>query len=337
MKSFDQPPEPGAEEQAALWAARLDGGSLGAPERAELAAWLAAEPARESLLAGYRQISARLDIQLPALLDAVDLTAPVTNPAARRRIGPVWAAAAALAAAAGIALVVWLTRPAARVEEIATPAGRRQAVTLADGTRVELNARTAIRFEDGAAERHATLAAGEVFFIVKKDPARPFIVETPAGSVRVTGTAFDVRTENASELEVTVVEGHVQVRPVEAGGSEAPAPRLLGAADRLSARAGAVTVEALPAGPLADALAWREGKIVFRGATLREALAGFADYNGRIITATDAAAATVRGGIGGRYSLDDLEGFLAALQETWPLRVSETPGGAVRVSLRTEP
>jgi transmembrane sensor len=176
------------------------------------------------------------------------------------------------------------------------------------------------------------LASGQAFFAVHQDVGRPFVVETPAGSVQVTGTQFDVRADSPATFEVTVVEGSVQARPGDASGrSVAPVP--LGAGEQLFAGPGGVALRTLSAAALADALAWREGQIVFKGMPLHEALARFARYHGRGITvAPDAADLPV----GGRYSLDDLDGFLAQLEVALPVRVTRSLNGTVQVSLRTE-
>ena len=55
------------------------------------------------------------------------------------------------------------------------------------------------RLERHRVAHRRTLAAGEAFFQVAKDSARPFFVETAAGSVRVTGTQFNVRTAPAGQ------------------------------------------------------------------------------------------------------------------------------------------
>ncbi|MEO6873386.1 MAG: FecR domain-containing protein, partial [Opitutaceae bacterium] len=167
------------------------------------------------------------------------------------------------------------------------------------------------------------------FFTVTKDKTRPFIVETPAGAVRVTGTVFNVRADSSSSLEVLVVEGAVQVRPGEAASGRAPAPFLLGPGDRLTAGAGHVSVQPLSASAMDDALAWRHGQIVFDGVPLRDALARFARYHGRGITASPAVA-NLR--VGGRYGLDDLDAFLTALEVVLPVRVSRDLNGTVQVS-----
>src|SRR5208282_5108598 len=105
---------------------------------------------------------------------------------------PGWIAAAALACAV-VAAAVWFGMPGPRPESIATASSQRRSFTLSDGTVVELNANTSAQFENGRSERRVRLAEGEAYFVVTKDKERPFIVDTPAGTVRVTGTVFIVR------------------------------------------------------------------------------------------------------------------------------------------------
>ena len=334
MNPARQTPDPAAEEQASLWAARLEGSKLGPGQRAELDSWLDADPGRRELLSGYLQFSSDLGLLLPELAASGRVEMPPGGAQASRRWNPRWAVAGALAAAA-LAAVAWLEWPGGRPERIATSAAQRRSFTLADGTRVELNANTRMLIENGRQERRVQLGDGEAFFVVSKDKARPFIVETPAGSVRVTGTIFDVRTEAPSQLEVTVVEGSVQVRPAEAGGTQSQGPLVLGAGDSLSLENGALSVQALSAGAVDDALAWRQGWIVFNGVPLSEALPRVAHFHGRRIDVSDGAG-LLR--IGARMKLDDLDGFFASLEQFMPqVHVAREPGGGARVSLRSEP
>jgi len=321
------------EDQAALWAARLDGSSLSSTERTTLDAWLAENPAHRTLLSQYCQFSADLEEQLPALVAAGLVAMPEQKPA--RRSGKiVWFTGAALAAAAAVAVVVWHGPSPAPFDHVATAAGQRQSITLPDGSHVDLNAQTSLALESNGAERRVRLADGEAFFQVSKDPSRPFIVETPAGSVRVTGTQFDVHLESGQPFEVTVLEGSVQVRPGELSGAQSSAPFALGAGDRLSADAKGVAVKALSRSAVEDTLAWRQGQIVFDHTPLREALGRFARYHGRGIIASPEAANL---SIGGRYSLDDIDGFFAAVEEILPVRVTRDLSGTVRVDLRDKP
>ena len=331
MNSFPKCLDPAAEEQASLWAARLDGSVLSANDQTSLEAWLAETPAHRELLSHYCQFSADLEQQLPALVETGAVKLPEESPRARSGYWLKWGFGVGLAAAA---LAVWMAHPRTQSENLASPMAVRQTVNLADGTQVELNAQTSLQVQIDRNGRHVRLASGEAFFAVHKDPSRPFIVETPAGSVRVTGTKFDVRAETATPLEVTVVEGSVQVRPADPAGHPGAAVSL-GAGNQLSASPDGVEVRTLSANALDDALAWRQGKIVFADVPLRTALARFARYHGRAITAT-AAVAEMR--VGGRYSLDDLEGFLASLPDILPVpvHVTRSPDGAIQVSAPAE-
>jgi transmembrane sensor len=229
---------------------------------------------------------------------------------------------------------VYFNRPAAP-QSITTAVAQRQTVTLADGSRIELNARTSLQVELTSTERRVRLASGEAFFQVTKDPSRPFTVETPAGSVRVTGTAFNVLAESPAALDVTVTEGTVAVRPsVTAGGSDTAAPSALTAGDHLSARATTgVSVKPISTAALANILAWRQGAVVFDDVPLAEALARFAHYHGRGITASPGAA-QLR--ISSRFNLDDLDGFFASLSDLHQVRATRDASGLYHVSLRTE-
>lgn len=322
-----------ADEQAALWAARLDGDTLDRAQRAELDAWLAQKPAHRTLLSHYCQFSADLEEQVPALV----ATGVVRMPSASaKRRGWSWTfpriAGVAFAAAVAVAIGVSFMRPTQQVQNVSTSPGQRGSQTLADGSRVELNAHTSLRFENTKTERRARLAGGEALFMVTKDPSRPFTVETPAGSVRVTGTTFNVRTDAAAAFVVTVVEGSVQVRAGELSGTRPSAPAPLGAGDQFAARAEGASVRALSPGELEDTLAWRQGQVVFNDVPLAEAVARFAQYHGRAIHVAPAAASER---VGGRHNIDDLSGFLAGLELALPVQVKYDLSGAVFVSRRT--
>lgn len=325
-----------AAEEAALWAARLDGDPLDGARRAELDAWLARDPRHRALLSRYCQFSADLEEQLPALVVAGAVKMPPAPAPARRGWGFPQFAGLGLAAAAAVAVAVWIVRPADAVQSLATSVAQRGTHTLADGTRVELNARTSLRFENTGTERRVRLGDGEALFIVAKDAARPFIVETPAGSVRVTGTTFSVRNDAAAPvaLEVLVVEGSVQVRPSDQMGQHAGEPFSLKAGDRLAAGSRGVEISALSKAAIENALAWREGYAIFEDVPLSEAAACFARYHGRrIVVAPEIAAQR----LGGFYRLDDLRAFTEGLSSTnlpIPVKVSEDLSGSMTIGPR---
>lgn len=322
-----------AEESASLWAARIEGGRLSNSDQTKLNAWLAQSPQHRALLSEYCQFSADLEVTLPALVEVGAIALPSVSAPRKKWWTSPWTISSALAAAACVTLALWVAQPRNVHQTVATSVGQRQTMTLPDGTRIELNAQTSLLIENTRAERHVRLADGEIFLTVSKDKSRPFIVETPNGSVRVTGTIFDVRSEGSDALKVTVVEGSVQVRPGEFATGHGQSPVSLTAGDQLSASASGVSVTNIPASALDDQLAWRQGQVVFDGVPLREALARFAHYHGRGITATPDASQLK---VGGRFSLDDLDGFFSALETILPVKVTHDLSGASVVSLRDD-
>lgn len=320
-----------SDEMAAHWAAKIDGGSMSEADRQELERWLSADPAHRLALSAYCQLSTDLEQTLPQLVRSGSLSMPESPGAARRPwLRAAWAAGIC-AAAAALAVGVWLQQPEADQQLIATSVGQRQSLTLRDGTRVELNARTnlAVQFRDD--ERRVRLADGQAFFQVAKDPRRAFVVETPSGSVRVTGTEFDVRADARNEFAVTVVEGSVQVSPVHLEG-RAAGPTSLVAGQQLIARPDGVLTRSIEAAQLEDLLAWRRGQVVFDGTSLGDALAEFARYHGRSISAAPEVASLT---LGGRYNLDNLDDFLNAIEAFLPVQVLRDLSGAISVTPRT--
>lgn len=322
MNPENPPPLP-VDEEALAWATRLDGGNLTPAELAVLDAWLACDPARQWRLAHYQHFYAQLHGTLPALAAAGVLPAAEAPARSVRRWGrpAAWAAAAA---AVALVAVLWVQRP----REFSTETAQRQSVTLADGTRADLNARTRLTVDLRRDRRHVRLERGEAVFNVTKDPHRPFLVETAAGTVRVTGTVFDVRAAPSGTLAVTVLEGRVLVQPVDAGGREVDSPPALLAGDQLNFDPATRTVAITRPASVEDAVAWREGRVVFAGTPLREALERFADYHGRVITVAPEAAELP---LGGRYTLDDFAHFTASLEQALPVRVLRQGDGSLRV------
>jgi transmembrane sensor len=305
------------EAEASLWAARIDGGGLSNRDRAELSVWLDADPEHRRVLGCYCELSAQLDAQLGSGEE------PVAG--ARRRWRVVLGVLAA--AAAVVAFVALLT---GRPHELATKTAETQAVVLEDGSRMELNAQTSLAVSFRRAERRVTLARGEVWFSVSKDSARPFVVETPAGVVRVTGTEFDVREASGEKIEVTVLAGTVHVRA--SGTAETDEP--LAPGRQAVMYNGRVTVRQLPDGAAQDAVAWRQGQTVFDNTPLAEAIERFTAYHARKIT-VDPSAADLR--LGGRFSLNDLDGMLESVESVLPVRVLRGQDGEVRIVAARKP
>jgi transmembrane sensor len=120
---------------------------------------------------------------------------PLHAPAAvEAALPPRWRRAAlAMAAAALLAAVsVLLLRGGNPGGSYSTGIGELRTVQLADGSTVELNARSTIQVQLTQQERNVTLLDGQAFFRVAKDKQRPFIVRAGDAQVRAVGTEFDV-------------------------------------------------------------------------------------------------------------------------------------------------
>lgn len=307
-------------DQAAHWAVRLRAGLLAPADRSALAAWLEQDAGNQALLDGYRRLYMRIGDTLPDLVEAgriPDVPKPRVAPmVVFRRLASGLAVAAALALAA----IWWTNRP----QHLDTQFAQRQSIVLKDGSQLDLNARTSLAVRLRSDGRYIRLEEGEAFFSVTKNPARPFFVETSAGTIRVTGTRFNVRNE-AGKVDVTVLEGSVAVTP------QADEPRFLSPQDQMTLEGGKVSNRKLSVAATQDVIAWREGRIVFDSEPLARAVAQFAHYHGREIAVAPNVGALELGGV---FRLDDLDQFLTDVAVSLPVQVLRSPDGPIRIVAR---
>ena len=92
----------------------------------------------------------------------------------------------------------------------ATGIGEQRSIILADGSILELNARSKVRVAFHDRQRDVDLFEGQALFRVAKDHSRPFVVHVGATGIRAVGTQFDVY-RRSTNTTVTVLEGRVAV------------------------------------------------------------------------------------------------------------------------------
>jgi len=151
---------------------------------------------------------------------------------------------------------------------VTTSKGRYVSLTLADGSRVWLNAASHIRYpvRFSAKERRVEVS-GEAYFEVASDKKRPFVVIYRVGnrenSVEVLGTHFNIRAyEEESRGSVTLVEGAVRVKTGIAACQLQPGQQALENEDgKLS-----VVTDA----NIEKAVGWKEGLFVFDKTSIQE-------------------------------------------------------------------
>ncbi|MGI4874622.1 MAG: FecR domain-containing protein [Janthinobacterium lividum] len=220
-----------------------------AGERADLRAWVAADPSHLQILTTVTRAWERAgevaagpvlfspaDVEAawqrfrPALAAAAApnmVEAPTAAPPSTPVVKPLWplqrrATARRWQLAAGLVLLLgmgyalartWLVKPQELTITYAS-ADSRQLIRLPDGSTVWLNAHSRLRYTGvgpaPARGLRAVQLTGEAYFEVAHNPARPFLVSTTTARVRVTGTAFNVRAYAAEDsVEVSVTHGQV--------------------------------------------------------------------------------------------------------------------------------
>jgi transmembrane sensor len=148
-------------------------------------------------------------------------------------------------------------------------------VTLADHSRLTLDAGSAVALDFQHGERRVRLLRGAAFFEVSHTGA-PFLVDAQGGEVRVLGTQFEVR-EQGQGARVTVRSGRVAVTP-----AQGQQPRELIANQQLDYADGlAGAVESVDSD---SRLAWREGWLNYYQVPLGQVVEDLGRYYpGRIL------------------------------------------------------
>ncbi|OFX39200.1 MAG: hypothetical protein A2X03_05775 [Bacteroidetes bacterium GWA2_40_15] len=106
--------------------------------------------------------------------------------------------------------------PLETISELSVPMGSHARFSLSDGTVVDLNAGSNLKYDNrfGLKERVVHLE-GEGYFTVAKDPQKPFIVKTSFLNIRALGTEFNVKAySDDNKIEATLIEGSIKVEPV---------------------------------------------------------------------------------------------------------------------------
>jgi transmembrane sensor len=96
---------------------------------------------------------------------------------------------------------------------ISTPRGGQYQLVLPDGTKVWLNATSAIKFPVAFTGNSRTIElTGEAYFEVAKNAARPFLVKVKDTEVKVLGTHFNIMAySEEGMIATTLLEGSVHV------------------------------------------------------------------------------------------------------------------------------
>ncbi|HWU79073.1 MAG TPA: FecR domain-containing protein [Caulobacter sp.] len=321
-------------QAAARWLARDDLDQ--SPHREQFAAWL--EESGENRVA-WAQAHRMWDVFDDA--DDSDLIAALAR--AARKAGPesagklFWpqlvAASIAIATVSATLFIAahlgWFDRPAkptqvafneaasltaVRRADYLTGEGQKSVVDLPDGTRVTLDADSALDVAFAGGWRDVRLLKGHAFFDVAHDRAHPFAVRAAGRVVLALGTQFDVRLASDG-LRVVLAEGSVSVSS-PSGGASAPSVEL-SPGQAFSAQPGGAG-QVSPAN-LDEALAWKQGVVEFRDQPLSEAVGVLNRYTRAQIVIRDPEVAALR--ITGVFKTGDIKRFGRSVSEVLPVRM----------------
>ena len=208
--------------------------------------------------------------------------------------------------------------------ELSTPRAGEYQVTLADGSRVWLNASSRLRYPVafGRGERLVSLE-GEAYFEVARDSVRPFIVRANGASVKVYGTEFDVRADG-EQVRTVLVKGRVGVT-IDATGEERMLwPDQLLAYDRAT---GDVDVREVDTYAY---VAWKYGEFVFNDERLEDIMDRLLEwYDAEVFYVNEAAKDARFTGIVPRF--EDVDDVLQLLEGTATVRF-QVRGKTITVS-----
>ncbi|MBK1674551.1 iron dicitrate transport regulator FecR [Ectothiorhodospira shaposhnikovii] len=300
-------------EQAAEWFALLRSGEASDADRAQWQAWLAS--ARENVDAWHyvERISRRFEPLQgnPARRAAVSAFQRANEPCLKRRetlLGIV-----TLLGVGVLGWGCWSHTPLpgiamARRADHRTATGEQREIFLSDGTRVWLNTATAISEDFSIGQRRLRLVAGEILIQTASDPLRPFLVDTPQGSLYPIGTRFTVRLDRG-ETFVAVYEGAVEV--ITAGGEGATLSA--GKQTHFTERALAFVEVADPARQV-----WSQGILLADNIPLADMVRELRRYRpGHLGLSPEVADLRVFGS----YPINDPDRALAMLESVMPIRV----------------
>lgn len=170
------------------------------------------------------------------------------------------------------------------MQTVYVPAGQRTFVTLADGTTVWVNGKSTLTFPNRFSSRTRKVELdGEAYFDVRKNPKKQFIVSTAHQSaIKVLGTKFNVKAyKEADEVTTTLVEGKVNFEFYNA--SQYPQYISMASGQKLIYNSQNGRTE-LYTTSCEREVSWKDGKVIFRQTSLRDALDILADrYNAEFV------------------------------------------------------
>ena len=137
--------------------------------------------------------------------------------------------------------------------------------TLADGTKVWMNAKSSLRYPVAfQGKERVVYAEGEIFLEVARDEKHPFFVMLNGMKVEVLGTSFNVSTYDKDYIETVLVKGRVGLQMAGDTQEWEVKPNELARYDRKNKTIEVREVDILPY------VTWKEGHFLFKNQSLEK-------------------------------------------------------------------
>lgn len=312
--------------EASLWRVRLSEADI--ESSTEFEEWLASDPL--NLGAWKRvQVSWKITEEFTVAPELMSARRDALNRARlagakRWRAGPrsgLWVGGGlVITALAYVLFAVILSARPSEVLHYETGLGQHETVTLADGSRVFLDAATQLDVRYFPHTRRVRLSRGQARFEVAHNSARPFTVRAGGQIVLAVGTDFNVNLLGRSVF-VALIHGRVMVTP---DGLPRAEPLMLSPGEQLVAspsqppRIQTVNIRSITA--------WQTGQLIFDDASLGSVVATVSRYSARPLFA-DPDIVALR--ISGVFKEGDTDTFLDVITHYLPVRVTKKPDGSI--------
>ncbi|WP_237057970.1 FecR family protein [Microbulbifer sediminum] len=318
-------------DQACAWIARLRSDSVSAADRREFTHWIGSAEANrrafDEMSSLWGDLGALRHMPINELFpESLPSASSRPAPAARstataKSTGwswPQWLTGGGLVAACLVVTLwvgnQWLAGEAVNQQVYATVVGETRTVTLADGTRVQLNTNSELQVSYSREERHTALLRGEAFFDVERQTSRPFIVAAGKANIRVLGTEFNVE-RNPDNTRVSVTGGVVSVSESSSASGLRPESVKLVKNQKVSVSGSGLSQVSTTSAD--EALDWTRGVLVFDRTPLEDALE---ELNRYLSVPAEAETSVRERKLSGTFELSDPDSALKAIAAALDLR-----------------
>jgi transmembrane sensor len=197
-----------------------------------------------------------------------------------------------------------------------TPVGGHLSLTLADGSKIDLNTDTIITVSMSAKHRSATLEKGEALFSIRHDTANPFVASVGNHRVIDLGTQFSIRADQ-SHVSIALIAGSARFETARQNGSVQTTDMSPG--DVIRATHESMSVSRSSPQDLKNSVAWRRGLLVFHNTTFADAVQELNRYNDEKVVIADASVGKLS--VGGTFFENDVHAVLNVAQQVFGLSV----------------